>query len=287
VNVFYYLIRGGGFIVGQIPLFILYPLSDFLAWFTSDVIRYRYSVVQENLRNAFPELSELERKKLSKKFYVNFTDVLVESFKMLSLNPKLIPSRVKILNPELLENYQKAGRSIVAVSSHYGNWEWMGVGLPKLTGIRCLLTYKPLSSSLMERLMKEVRQLHGGELVGMQQTFRAVSSSKMPVLSLLISDQAPHPENAYWTNFLHQDTPVFMGAERIAKATNSVVVFIAMRREKRGFYTLEFQELTKDPKSETEFAITEMHVRALEKLIFEDPSNWLWTHKRWKHKRNL
>ena len=206
---------------------------------------------------------------------------------MLSRNPKLIPSRVKILNPELLANYQKAGRSIVAVSSHYGNWEWMGVGLQELTGIRCLLTYKPLSSSLMERLMKEVRQLHGGELVSMQQTFRAVSSSKTPVLSLLISDQAPHPENAYWTNFLHQDTPVFLGAERIAKATNSVVVFIAMRREKRGFYTLEIQELTKEPKLEMNFAITEMHVRALEKLIFEDPSNWLWTHKRWKHKRYL
>jgi len=287
VSFIYYLIRGGGFILGQIPLFILYPLSDFLAWFTSNVIRYRYAVVQENLRNAFPEMSEKERKKLSRKFYVNFTDVLVESFKMLSRNPKLIPSRVKILNPELLSNYQKAGRSIVAVSSHYGNWEWMGVGLQELTGIRCLLTYKPLSSPLMERLMKEVRQLNGGELVSMQQTFRAVSSSKTPVLSLLISDQAPHPENAYWTNFLHQDTPVFMGAERIAKATNSVVVFIAMRRVRRGFYTLEFQELTKEPKSEKDFAITEMHLRALEKLIFEDPSNWLWTHKRWKHKRNL
>ena len=287
MSFFYYLIRGGGFIIGQIPLFLLYPLSDFLAWFTSDVIRYRYDVVQENLKQSFPQLSEQDRKKLSRKFYVNFTDVLVESFKMLSRNPKLIPSRVKILNPELLANYHQAGRSIVAVSSHYGNWEWMGVGLQELTGIRCLLTYKPLSSPLMERLMKGVRQLHGGELVSMQQTFRAVSSSKNPVLSLLISDQAPHPENAYWTKFLNQDTPVFLGAERIAKATNSVVVFIAMRRVKRGFYTLEFQELSKDPKSENEFAITEMHLRALEKLIFEDPSNWLWTHKRWKHKRNL
>lgn len=287
MNIFYYLIRGGGFILGQIPLFILYPLSDFLAWFTSDVIRYRYDVVQENLRNAFPDMIESERKKLSRKFYVNFTDVLVESFKMLSRNPKLIPSRVKIINPELLQNCQQAGRSIVAVSSHYGNWEWMGVGLQELTGIRCLITYKPLSSPLMERLMKEVRQLNGGELVSMQQTFRAVSSSKTPVLSLLVSDQAPHPDNAYWTNFLHQDTPVFLGAERIAKATNSVVVFIAMRRVERGFYTLEFQELTKDPKSEAEFSITEMHLGALEKLIFEDPSNWLWTHKRWKHKRNL
>jgi KDO2-lipid IV(A) lauroyltransferase len=287
VSVFYYLIRGGGFILGQIPLFILYPLSDFLAWIASDVIHYRYDVVQENLRQSFPGLSEQERKKLSRKFYVNFTDVLVESFKMLSRNPKLITSRVQILNPELLKKYQLEMRSIVAVSSHYGNWEWMGVGLQELTGIRCLLTYKPLSSSLMERLMMEIRQLNGGELVSMQQTFRAVSSSKTPVLSLLISDQAPHPENAYWTKFLHQDTPVFMGAERIAKATNSVVVFIAMRRVKRGYYTLEFQELTKEPKSEKEFAITEMHVRALEKLIFEDPSNWLWTHKRWKHKRNL
>jgi KDO2-lipid IV(A) lauroyltransferase len=287
VTVFYYLIRGGGFIIGQIPLFILYPLSDFLAWIASDVIRYRYNVVKENLKQSFPEMSKQERKKLSRKFYVNFTDVLVESFKMLGRNPKLIPSRVKILNPELPKTYQSEGRSIVAVSSHCSNWEWMGVGLQELTGIRCLLTYRPLSSALMERLMKEVRQLNGGELVSMQHTFRAVASSQTPLLSLLISDQAPHPENAYWTNFLHQDTPVFMGAERIAKATNSVVVFIAMRRVKRGFYSLEFQELTKEPKLETEFAITEMHVRALEKLIFEDPSNWLWTHLRWKHKRNL
>ena len=287
MSFFYYLIRGGGFILGQIPLFLLYPLSNFLAWIASDVIRYRYDVVQENLRKSFPDLSEQDRKKLSRKFYVNFTDVLVESFKMLSRNPKLIPSRVQILNPELLKTYQHAGRSIVAVSSHYANWEWMGVGLQELTGIRCFLTYKPLSSKLMERLMKEIRQLHGGELVSMKHTFRAVSSSKSPVLSLLISDQAPHPDNAYWTKFLNQDTPVFLGAERIAKATNSVVVFIAMRRVKRGYYTLEFQELTNDPKSEIEFAISEMHVRALEKLIFEDPSNWLWTHKRWKHKRNL
>ena len=94
MNFFYYLIRGGGFILGQIPLFLLYPLSNFLAWIASDVIRYRYDVVQENLRQSFPELSEQERKKLSRKFYVNFTDVLVESFKMLSRNPKLIPSRV-------------------------------------------------------------------------------------------------------------------------------------------------------------------------------------------------
>jgi len=151
--------------------------------------------------------------------------------------------------------------------------------------MRALVTYKPLSSKLMDRLMKEIRQLNGSELISMQQTFRSIATSKEPVISLLVADQAPHPENAYWTIFLNQDTPVFLGAERIAKSTGHVVVFLAMRRVKRGHYTLEFQELCLDPKAQPEFAITEMHLRALESLIIESPQNWLWSHKRWKHKR--
>jgi len=285
VNFFYYLLRGGGFLIAQIPLFLLYPFSGFLAWIASDLVRYRRDVVLANLKASFPEKSDRERLKISKGFYLNFTDIMVESFKMLSLNPRLIPSRVKVLNPELLDSYKQQGRSIIAVSGHYCNWEWMGVGLKSVTGMRALVTYKPLSSKLMDRLMKEIRQLNGSELISMQQTFRSIATSKEPVISLLVADQAPHPENAYWTIFLNQDTPVFLGAERIAKSTGHVVVFLAMRRVKRGHYTLEFQELCLDPKAQPEFAITEMHLRALESLIIESPQNWLWSHKRWKHKR--
>ncbi len=271
--------------LAQIPLFLLYPLSDFLAWFTAVVVRYRRPVVMANLEASFPEMTDKQRWKIARGFYRNFTDIMVESFKMLSMNPKLIPSRVKILNPELLQQYINDGKSIIAVSGHYCNWEWMGVGLKAITGMRALATYKPLSSELMERLMKEIRQLNGTELITMKQTFRTVSSSTVPVISLLVSDQAPHPDNAYWTEFLHQDTPVFLGAERIAKSTGHVVVFLAMRRVRRGHYTLEIQELTQTPQTEPEHAITEMHLRALERLILEHPSNWLWSHKRWKHKR--
>ncbi len=271
--------------LAQIPLFLLYPLSDFLAWFTAVVVRYRRPVVMANLEASFPEMTDKQRWKIARGFYRNFTDIMVESFKMLSMNPKLIPSRVKILNPELLQQYINDEKSIIAVSGHYCNWEWMGVGLKAITGMRALATYKPLSSELMERLMKEIRQLNGTELITMKQTFRTVSSSTVPVISLLVSDQAPHPDNAYWTEFLHQDTPVFLGAERIAKTTGHVVVFLAMRRVRRGHYTLEIQELTQTPQTEPEHAITEMHLRALERLILEHPSNWLWSHKRWKHKR--
>ncbi|MEI6407764.1 MAG: lysophospholipid acyltransferase family protein [Bacteroidota bacterium] len=281
----YYLLRGGGFLIAQIPLFLLYPLSSFLAWFTRVIVGYRKEVVMLNLKTSFPEKSEKELNEIAKDFYLNFTDIMVESFKMLSLNPELIPSRVKLINPELLNKYKKEGRSILAVSGHYGNWEWMGVGLKAVMDMRSLVTYKPLSSELMDRLMKEIRQLNGSELISMQHTFRSIASSKVPVISLLVADQAPHPENAYWTTFLHQDTPVFMGAERIAKSTGHVVVFLAMRRVKRGYYTLEIQELTENPKAEAEYKITEMHLRALERLIIEQPGNWLWSHKRWKHKR--
>jgi KDO2-lipid IV(A) lauroyltransferase len=285
VKFFYYLLRGGGFLIAQIPLFLLYPLSDFLAWLGANVIRYRKEVVMANLAASFPDKTEKERKEIARGFYRNFSDIMVESFKMLSLNPRMIPRRVSLLNPELLEKYKAEGKSIIAVSGHYCNWEWMGVGLKAVTGMRSLVTYKPLSSEMMDKLMKEIRQLNGSELISMQQTFRSIATSKEPVISLLVADQAPHPDSAYWTTFLHQDTPVFLGAERIAKSTGHVVVFLAMRRVKRGYYTLELQELTQHPKAEPEFNITELHLRALEQLILEQPSNWLWSHKRWKHKR--
>lgn len=162
MNFFYYLLRGGGFLIAQIPLFLLYPFSGFLAWIASDLVRYRRDVVLANLKASFPEKSDRERLKIAKGFYLNFTDIMVNRLKCYSLNPRLIPSRVKVLNSELLNLINKQ-KHHCCIGTLLGIWEWMGVGLKAVTGMRALVTYKPLSSKLMDRLMKEIRQLNGSE----------------------------------------------------------------------------------------------------------------------------
>jgi Kdo2-lipid IVA lauroyltransferase/acyltransferase len=285
VNLSYYLIRWGGFVIAQIPLPILYGLSDLLAWIACDVVRYRRDVVMKNLQTAFPGKSQKEYRALAKGFYKNFTDIMVESFKLLARRKTLLSKRVRLKNPEILDSLKAGNRSILAVGGHYCNWEWLGISMSPLFGMRGVVTYKPLSSKVIDRLMKEIRETAGSEMVSMSQTYRTVVSSKVPVATLLVADQAPDPHNSYWTTFLHQDTPVFLGAERIARSTGHVVVFLAMRREKRGYYSVEIQLLTENPKETVEHEITELHLRALENLIIEQPSWWLWSHKRWKHKK--
>lgn len=285
MNSIYYLVRAAGFFIASLPLFLLYRISDLLGWITAGPVGYRRDVIRENLKNAFPEKSFPERERIRKRFTRFFIDIMTEALKMMSLRKNLIRQRIRISNPELLQSYYEQGKSVIAVGGHYGNWEWLGSGLDRLVPHRALIIYKPLSSRLFDRVMLKTRTRYGSELIPMQDAFRRIRSAKEPVISFLVADQAPHPENAYWTTFLNQDTPVFLGPERIARATGHVVVYLAMQRVRRGYYTVDVQELSADPASEPEFSITEKHVRALERQILQDPSYWLWSHKRWKHKR--
>ena len=283
--ILYYLIRGGGFLLAQVPLRILYSLSYFLAWFANNIIAYRKDVILENLKNAFPQKSEKEYKQITKEFYRNFSDILIESFKLLALNKKLLLKRVYLKNPEVLDRLKENNEGFIAVSGHYNNWEWLGVSMAGLFKMKSMVTYKPLSSKLMDKVMKNVRESLGTELVTMNNTYRSVMQSKEPLATLLVADQAPDPRHANWLLFLNQDTPCFTGPERIAKAKNNPLVFLVMRREKRGHYSVEFEILHENPAESSDGEITRLHAKALEKLIMEYPSAWLWSHKRWKHKR--
>lgn len=277
--------RYGGSVLARLPLSILYGISSALASPVGILRRYRRKVVYTNLRNSFPEKSEREISRIAKGFYRQFADTLVESFKLAAFPKRLLPSRVHFTNPELLEKYYREGRKVVAVSGHYCNWEWLGISLPLHTSYPVLAVYKPLSNRVFDSLVQKTRSIHGTRLVPMKQAMRTILSWEGPVLSYLIADQAPNPDNAHWTTFLNQDTPVFTGPEKIAKASNAVVVFLNMQQSRRGFYEVTVQELCTNPEIEVPGAITEKHVRALENQIKANPAPWLWSHKRWKHSR--
>ncbi len=285
MNFFYYLIRGGGYILARLPMPVLYLISDAMAFLACDVFKYRKRVVMKNICRALPGRSDEEYKRIIKNFYRGFTDVLVESFKMLGMSSQFIPKRIRIENPEVLQYLKNCNRGFIAVGGHFGNWEWLGVGMHQLTGMKSVVTYKPLSSKLMDKLMKRIRSAHGTLLVTMTNTYRAVLQSKEPIAVLLVADQSPDPRTAIWVDFLGMETAWFSGPEKISKGTNSPLVFFALEREKRGYYKLRIDILHEHPAEAEEQELTRLHVKALEQLILKQPSDWLWSHKRWKHKR--
>lgn len=281
----YWLIRSVGALPALLPLRMLYPLSTALSWFTGVLFGYRRMVVEQNLRNAFPQFSKAQLQSALKQFYMHFTDTLVETYAMLAMRKDRLPRRIRVKNPELLNRYHAEGKSVIAVGGHFGNWEWLGTALPLLSPYPVLAAYRPLSNPSIDRLMREIRSIHGTRLLPDTQIYRAMRSSTEPVLTYLIADQSPLPENARWLPFLNQETPVFMGPEKMARACNAVVVFLAMRRIQRGYYEVEVLPVTENPQGEDDLVITKRHLELLENEIQSMPSAWLWSHKRWKHRK--
>ena len=274
-------------LIGIIPFFILYPVSDFIRFLLFRVLKYRRSVVEQNLRETFPDRSPKEIQELSSKFYTNLSDIIIEGIKAFSMTPGQIKRRHKILNPEIVDKFYEAGQSIIATPSHYGNWEWGsvsgGIQLPQ----SYVVFYKPLSNKWIDKFARWSRAKMSSQLVSIYNTAKVFEehASKNSIF-IMAADQSPANLNkAYWVNFLGRETAFLYGPENYARKYNLPVLFVDIQRVKRGYYELELDIITENPNELKEGEITQLYANKLEKAILNKPENWLWSHKRWKHKR--
>jgi len=273
------------YLVSLLPFPILYILSDLLFPISYYLVAYRKKVVMKNLRNSFPEMEEREIRAIARNFYRHFNDIILEILKLLSVQPEKLSRRIRYTNPEVLIEFFNRGTSVIAILAHFNNWEWT-VGLSRATPLQPVVIYKPLNNKYFDRLIKNMRERHGSELISMRNTLRRMLTDKKEkrlTINGFIGDQSTiWEETQYWTDFLNQLTPVYLGAEKMSLKTGLPVVFYHMKKVKRGYYEIDIIPLTGDAGQIKEHEITEKHVRILEKIIRENPQYWLWTHNRWK-----
>jgi len=274
------------YLISLLPFWLLYAVSDVLFFFLYYVLRYRRDVVQENLQNSFPEKSTKERALIEKEYFSYLADLIMETIKTITLSKKEIERRVVNTNPELLAQYLQTGRSIITVSGHYCNWEYAALNFSAVNKSKFMIIYKPLTNEWFDNFFIEVRSRFGGIPVSMSQTMRKmVEYRNEQTVSVLVGDQTPvRSEVNYFTEFLNQPTPVFLGIEKLAKSMDDIVVFYHMRRIKRGYYTYTLIPITEHPKQTEQYEITNAHVKCLEEVIRREPQYWLWSHRRWKFK---
>lgn len=274
------------YLVSLLPFWFLYLIADVLFVVIYYITGYRRKVVQQNLRNAFPEKSDEERCKIERDFFRYFADLIVEIIKGITLSERQINKRIKILNVNLINSYFEQGRNVIGAVGHYGNWEMSALSLGVITDKPRLIVYKPLSNKVFERFFIHVRSRFGATLVAMKNTLRKLSEVRRQIsITVLVADQTPvRHEAQYYTTFLNQPTAVFLGVEKLAKMMDAVVVFCDIKRVKRGYYTCTFVPLAEQPKQTAEYEVTELHVKYLENMIRQQPQYWLWTHRRWKFK---
>jgi KDO2-lipid IV(A) lauroyltransferase len=265
----------------------LYRVSDALFIIVYTIAGYRKKVVLSNLQNSFPEYSDMEKQDIAIKYYRYLCDLLLETIKTVTWSEKQVLSRVSVKNTKLMNDLFVRNKSIIIVMGHLGNWEWAGPGFSLQCKHQLFVVYHPLSNPYFEKLFSNSRTRFNTRIIPRKQTLRSMASHKDTIgATALIADQAPTPiHSAIWINFLNQDTPVFNGPEKLAKMMDYPVVYMKVKRVKRGYYEVYPELISENPRLTSENEITLAFNQILEKGIREQPETWLWSHRRWKHKR--
>ena len=272
--------------ISLLPYPLLYGTSNVLSFILYRVVGFRLKVVRKNLKLCFPEYTREERRAIERKFYKNLSDVFLEMAKNLTISEKQIKKRFKFENMELINAHEEKKESTILLLGHYSNWEGMlSIGyhlIGKAYGV-----YSPLSNKYMDRLISRSRKKHKALLLSRYKTIefiRANAKEKNYALYGFINDQSPRVKpKSYWRTFMGVNVPVFTGAERLAKEFNFPVYYAEINRTKRGYYTAEVSLLVKDPSLCEQNEITDLFTAKLEEQIKRDPSQYLWSHNRFKH----
>ncbi len=272
--------------LSKLPLWITYRFSDFFYILLISVLPYRKKVITKNLTNSFPEMSERHIAKLRRQFYRSFADMMIEGIKNLGISEKELKKRFVIENPELMNDLFVKGKSVLLVSAHYNNWEWMITGQNLFFKHQAVGIGMPLSNGFFDKKITQLRERFGMKVIHskiVKESFETYKAQHLCVATLVLSDQSPGDSNkSYWTKFLSQQTAVAFGAEQLANTYDQAVVFYLPEKVKRGYYSSRLTLITDDPKSLSWGEITEKHVQLLEEGILKYPAGWLWSHKRWK-----
>ncbi|MEE2931515.1 MAG: lysophospholipid acyltransferase family protein [Bacteroidota bacterium] len=274
-------------LLSYLPLSVLYLIAKCLNLFCFYLFSYREKVVIENLQNSLLEKSQKEIRKLTKQFFSHFFSIIMEIVKMITADKSFFMKHVHYKNLELLHKFSKKNQSIIIVLGHMNNWEWALASISIVAKQKVLGVYKKINNSFFSKIILNSRSRFGATLVTMEDSMRKIIDSQDECKIIgLIADQSPTLSvNNYWTTFLNQETPVFLGPEKIAKKMNYPVVFYDMKKIRNGHYEVELEILESAPSITEDGDITEKFIKRLEKQIVESPENWLWTHRRWKHKR--
>lgn len=282
----YYMVLAFVKLLGYLPMGVLYGFSELTYGILYHVIRYRRKVVCDNLLRVFPDKTEAERNQIARKFYHALSDLIVEIIKMFSASDEEMQRRIHFAHPEIWEEMYQRRKMALIVTSHYGNWEWLA-SMCHTVSYPFISLYHVLRNPVFERLILHLRTRFGTQMISMKHFYRTLLDKQMhdlPTAFCFITDQAPKKQNDQeWFTFLHQPTHVYVGMEKLARKYNCAVIYLSIRRIRRGYYTVEDTLITADGASTAPGYLTQQNLKLLEKDILRAPEFWLWSHKRWKH----
>lgn len=272
--------------VSFLPFGLLYILSDFLSFVLMYVVRYRRDTVQRNLSRSFPEKNAKELNQITRKYYRNLSDLIVEILKLSRMTRRQIDQRVEFRNQEIFDDLYDKKINVFAVLGHCGNWEWVGNKFALFLKHEGGAVFKPVHDQFFNDFLITQRQkIRANLMIDYKKVSRSLIALKDRLFTIFIlADQSPaRTEQNYFVHFLNQPTAFYLGMEKIARALHYAVVYLDIQRVERGFYQVDVIPITFDASKTKEEEVTKKYINLLENTIRRNPDNWLWSHRRWKN----
>lgn len=276
-------------LLGKLPLWVLYALAFPIYLIGYYAVERRRNVIYSNMQNSFPEASSSELKRLAKLNFKRLVYVILEASKTLNLTEEQIRQRVRLRNPELIEQFANNNQSVLMLAAHHCNWEWMLAGCSLQLSFPIDAVYKPLHDKIVDEYMKVSRSRFNARPIPNKNALIEIMQRRKEVRGFaMVADQSPvRKEEKYWTHFLNQESSFAVGAQKIAKLTKYPVIFVGMKRLNLGHYEVYFEELGQAPYEKEGHDITEKYARATEQMILDAPEDWMWSNRKWKKKRGI
>lgn len=278
------------YLISKLPLKILYIFSDIIFFLNYYLVGYRKEVITQNLRNSFPEKSEDEIKEIRKKFYLNFSDYLVETIKSFSISETEARVRMQHINQDLFHEAKKEGKNIILLAGHVFNWEWINALAKIVPQAHCHPVYRKVNNDFWENQMKQVRNKFGNEALEANEVILNIFRSKNNGDSayMFVADQTPHHAHVtYGLEFLNQRTPAFIGYDKLATRMDLVFIYCEMKKVKRGYYQVNYHRIYPDNEKFTENEVVRKFHKLLENTLHKHPDNYLWSHRKWKYQNSI
>lgn len=278
------------YLISKIPLKILYIFSDIIFFLNYYIVGYRKKVILQNIKNSFPEKTDEELQAILKKFYLNFSDYLVETVKSFSISETESRVRMQHINQHLFHEAKAEGKNIILLAGHVFNWEWINALARIIPQKHCHPVYRKVNSNFWEDQMKKVRNKFGNEALEANEVIMNIFRNKNDGDSayMFVADQTPHVAHVnYGLEFLNQRTPAFIGYDKLATRMDLVFIYCEMKKVKRGFYQVNYHRIYPDGEKFVNNEVVKKFHKLLENTIHKYPDNYLWSHRKWKYQDSI
>lgn len=278
------------YLISKIPLKILYIFSDIIFFLNYYIVGYRKKVILQNIKNSFPDKTDEEIQVILKKFYLNFSDYLVETVKSFSISETESRVRMQHINQNLFHEAKAEGKNIILLAGHVFNWEWINALAKVIPQKHCHPVYRKVNSNFWEDQMKKVRNKFGNEALEANEVIMNIFRNKNDGDSayMFVADQTPHVAHVnYGLEFLNQRTPAFIGYDKLATRMDLVFIYCEMKKVKRGFYQVNYHRIYPGGEKFVNNEVVKKFHKLLENTIHKHPDNYLWSHRKWKYQDSI